>query len=165
MRRWMQIALVAAGLAAIPVALAIAQDDGDSVSGASGPGASQAQSAPPQGPEVNHCPSSAESRAHYEQYGFDYKPQVRCGSGAQVEDPPPDAGPDEAPPVVASSIAEAQRVFDPRDDPNVLVGKDPGGQGYIGLHVTTLNPIPPDVKTFEEFREWAKTQPPPQPRP
>jgi hypothetical protein len=63
-----------------------------------------------------------------------------------------------APAVIPTTLHEAQQQFDPENDPNILIGKDPTGPGYVGLHVQTAVPVPPDVKTPEQFRDWVKTR-------
>jgi hypothetical protein len=111
----------------------------------------------PRGPEIDFCPSRAQTKAHLKRYGFDYKPRATCGSGPAVPSSPSERPP-AAPRLVVRTFHEAQERFDPTGNPNILVGKDPDGPGYIGLEVLTRKPIPPDVTSFKEFRAWVKRQ-------
>jgi hypothetical protein len=44
------------------------------------------------GPSIDYCPTPEQVEAHFEEYGFDYKPTVPCGENGEelppVEEPP-----------------------------------------------------------------------------
>lgn len=106
--------------------------------------------------EIDFCPTLEQSTLHWETYGFDYKPTVPCGDAANMDTPAINEIPAQPPLPEVNSLAGAQALLDPEDDPQVLVGVDPNTGKYISVSVTTRQPIPSYVKSFEQFREWAK---------
>lgn len=94
--------------------------------------------------EVDYCPSLAQIEQHLRETGKDYKPTVTCtyeisqgidppeGPDPETDRPHADEPPPEPAPVL--SFEEAQRLYDPEDDPSILLRREQdGGWGAISF--------------------------------
>jgi hypothetical protein len=108
------------------------------------------------------CPSAEEVRAYWEKYGKDLKSAGRCGDPDPL---PPGDGTGEAPvsgrpPPTPTTMAEAQAVLDPDDDPLLLLHQDKNG-GWSAILVALApgqDEPPPSVRTVEQFSAWVAAQ-------
>lgn len=118
-------------------------------------------SRPTKGP---FCPSAAEIELYWEKHGEELKPSPDC--------PDPDPLPDSTDPepigepvVEPTTLAEAQQVYDPHNDPLILVREKATGT-YTSITMSVLDQayIPPaSVQTSEQYEAWLAAQPPQQP--
>jgi hypothetical protein len=109
-----------------------------------------------------NCPTEDEMDVHWEQYGRDLKPSLVCSELWDADDalPSDPVRPPEAdqldPQDLPTTLVEAQVLYDPEDDPWVLVGRNPDGPDFVVIDSAIgFGPSPPDwVKTPDDFAEW-----------
>ena len=149
--------LVAAALV-VPAALAFAHGGDESSSASSQELAmlttASGQSVPKES-KIDFCPTEEQSDLHWRTYGFDYKPTIPCGDAVNMETPASDEIPEQPPLELPSNFGEAQALFDPDDDPQLLVGKDPATGDYTAVLVSTRDPIPSRIRSLNRFKKWS----------
>lgn len=109
----------------------------------------------PRESRIDFCPTQEQSDKHWEVYGFDYKPTVPCGDITNLDAPLHDHASGDADPGRPKTIAEAQALYDPEDDPNILI--DHANGEFAVVLIQPVTPVPADIKTVEQFQKWAGT--------
>lgn len=154
-------ALVVAALI-VPAALALAHGGTDTSSVASNePEIVTPESGQPVPKEskIDFCPTKEQSDRHWEVYGFDYKPTIPCGDAVNVDVAPHRHALGEDEPEPPSTFSEAQSLYDPSNDPNILIGKDPDSGKFYAVDVITLSPIPRTVRSIDGYKRWISESP------
>ncbi len=103
------------------------------------------------------CMEPAQVHEYWEQYGEDAKHLPDCPDPEPVLDTThlPEPPSDGLPPELPTTLAEAQRFYDPEDDPHILLEKLPDGT-YVGNMVDYAPGwVPPSaVRTVDQYAEW-----------
>lgn len=99
------------------------------------------------------CPSLEQLEQHWEKYGQELK--LPCPDPDPLPEPSnrePSGLPVEAP----TTLAEAQELYDPDNDPLILIGRDDDGN-YVSVTGAVLDSafIPPaSIKTTAQYEQW-----------
>jgi hypothetical protein len=107
---------------------------------------------------VDGCPSEAEMERYWEQNGRDLKPLPMCNDVWDADDPLPSDAPT-APEAdgghvdTPTTLAEAQAMYDPEDDPYIVIQQRPDGI-FGSTHVDFIDRPPDWVKTIDDARRW-----------
>lgn len=109
--------------------------------------------------ETPFCPSPEELEWHWEKYGQELKPSD-CPDPDPLPEPSnrePPGSPVEAP----TTLSKAQELYDPDNDPLILVGREDDGT-YVSVTIAVLDSafIPPaSIKTTAQYEQWAAQRP------
>jgi hypothetical protein len=104
------------------------------------------------------CPSLEQLEQHWEKYEQELK--LPCPDPDPLPEPSnkePSGLPVEAP----TTLAEAQELYDPDNDPLILIGRDDDGT-YVSVTIAVLDSafIPPaSIKTTAQYEQWAAQRP------
>lgn len=106
------------------------------------------------------CPSPEEVERHWERYGEELKLDPDCPDPDPLPEPS-DPEPPGSPPDEPTTLAEAQRLYDPENEPLILVEHQADGT-YTSVTGTVLDPAfvpPPSIKTTDQYEKWLTTLP------
>lgn len=116
--------------------------------------------------DTPYCPTPEEMRSYWEEHGQELKPTGDCPD----PDPPLPADPSNSPEESATAdpedrpdtFAQAQALYDPENDPFILIDQAPDGSFYAihgtPLEVTKATTPPAWVKTVDDYKRWAAAQ-------
>jgi hypothetical protein len=120
---------------------------------------------------VGYCPSAKEAQDYWQATGQDLKPTARCIEQQEAVSSPGLSEPsaDMGVPTASLSEAQLQEIYDPGDDPVVLVDKAGDGSAEVTMIALAtpdaLDPppgskLPPfaqaDVQTLEDLRAYVR---------
>jgi len=117
---------------------------------------------PPPPPPHRSALCAAEVEQHWEEHGEELKPSPECPD----PDPIPDLDDPEPTPTGPSAedpttVATAQQLYDPNDDPLILVEQQSDGT-YRSVTISVLDEahVPPAaIRTAEQYEQWLAEQP------
>lgn len=111
--------------------------------------------------EADYCPSAEEVVAYWDKYHRERKPSPGCSDpDPLLEDPsgePEDPG---EPAVEPRTLDEAQELFDPNNEPLILVDQQADGT-FMSVNMTVWNPEdtpPASIQTSQQYKTWLEEQ-------